>query len=148
MRVILSEAVGKIGKGGDLVNVKPGFARNYLFPRGLAVTADERNTKQLSHRKRVIDQKQEVLARAAMSMKDKIEAVSIVVAKRVAEEETLYGSVQAKDIELALKDQGLDISRKNIAIDEAIKSLGTHPVNIDLGHGIVVSKDILVIAEA
>jgi len=148
MRVILSESIGKIGNGGDMVNVKPGFARNYLFPRGLAVAADERNRRQLNHKKRVIDQKQEVLARAAMSLKDKIEATSLVVAKRVADQESLYGSVQAKDVELALKDQGIEISRKSIEIDAPIKSLGSHIVKINLGHNIIVSKDILVIAEA
>jgi len=148
MRVILSESIGKIGKGGDMVNVKPGFARNYLFPRGLAVVADERNTRQLTHQKRVIDQRQDVLAKAAMSLKEKIESVSLVVAKRVAEQETLYGSVQSKDIEAALKDQGIDISRKSIVLDEPIKSLGSHAVKIDLGHNVIIDKDVLVIAEA
>jgi pyruvate-formate lyase len=93
MQVILREDVPNVGKMGELVNVKPGFGRNYLIPRGLALVATERNTRQLQHDKRVIEQHDSRRRKDAESVKAKIESLSLTIAKNVGEDEKLFGSV-------------------------------------------------------
>ena len=136
MEVILREDVPKLGHIGDVKRVKPGFARNYLLPRGLAVVANRRNLGQLEHEKRVVAEKRERTLRAARSAAERIAAARITIRARAGEEGKLFGSVTNLDIEKALAAQGLTVERRRIRLDEPIKMLGEHRVQIHLGVGI------------
>jgi len=124
MNVILLEDVVNVGVTGDLVSVKPGYARNYLIPRNMAAVASSQNKKQLEHAQRLanhrmLQQKTEHEALAA-----KIQGLEISLNRRVGENDKMFGSVTANDIAEALKAQGLDIDRRKIALPQPIKTLG------------------------
>jgi large subunit ribosomal protein L9 len=132
MKVILTENISALGQIGQLVNVAPGYARNYLLPQGLALEATGKNVKQLEHQKRILDQKRERIHQEMMSLAEKINKVEITLRRKVAEEDKLYGSVSATDVLEILEAKGFDIPRKSITI-EPIKQLGefTIPIRID-----------------
>lgn len=135
MEVILREDVPHLGSIGDVVKVKPGFARNYLLPRGLAVMADKRNVRQLEHQRRVATEKRERVLRTAQGLAQKIAGLRVIIRARAGEEGKLFGSVTNMDIERALADQGHQIERRRIRLDEPIKQLGDYRVPIHLGAG-------------
>ncbi len=134
MKVILTSDVQDVGKAGDIKNVSDGFYRNFLFPKGLAVVADERRKQELEHQKRVIAKKAERLHKLTMSLREKIEAVSITIARQAAEEDKIFGSVTARDIGQALAEQGVEIDHRNILLDKPIKQLGSFNIDVKL-HG-------------
>lgn len=136
MEVILREDVPHLGGIGDLVKVKPGYARNYLLPRGLAVVADKRNLRQLEHQRRVAAERRERALRDARSLAEKIGALRVVIRARAGEEGRLYGSVTNIDIEKALAAEGVQVDRRRIRLDEPIKALGDFHVPLQLGVGI------------
>jgi large subunit ribosomal protein L9 len=145
MEVILREDVPHLGNIGDVVKVKPGFARNYLLPRGLAVVADKRNVGALQHEKRVVAEKRERALRAAQGQLKKLSELRLVVKARAGEEGKLFGSVTNLDIERSLAAQGVEIDRRRIRLDEPIKQLGEYRVPLQLGVG--VAGEILVVVE-
>ena len=126
MNIILTENVEGLGKIGDLVKVKPGYARNYLVPRSLAVEANTRNVKELEHQKRQMERKLQKLTQEAEVLKARIEKVSCVFAHRAGEEGKLFGSVTSMDIGAKLAEAGIEIDRKKIQLDEPIKALGDY----------------------
>jgi large subunit ribosomal protein L9 len=132
MKVILTENISALGQIGQLVNVAPGYARNYLLPQGLALEATGKNVKQLEHQKRILEQKRERIHQEMLSLAEKLNKVEITLRRKVAEEDKLYGSVSATDVLEILEGKGFDIPRKSIAI-EPIKQLGefTIPIRID-----------------
>jgi large subunit ribosomal protein L9 len=136
MEVILREDVAHLGHIGDIVRVKPGYARNYLLPRGLAVVADKRNVKRLEHEQRVVAEKRERIVKAARSEAEKIAAVRVTVVARAGEEGKLFGSVTNADLETALSEQGITVERRRIKISEPIKRLGEHKASVHLGAGV------------
>lgn len=146
MQVILREDVPNLGRVGDVVKVKPGYGRNYLIPRGLAVLADERQVRRFTHEKRVIAQREQRMAKAAESLKEQLEKASVTVPKQVGEEEKLYGSVTNREIAEALKAQGIEIDRKSIELDEQIKTLGVHQVKVRLARGVLADLKVWVVA--
>jgi large subunit ribosomal protein L9 len=135
MEVILREDVPHLGAIGDLVKVKPGYARNYLLPRGLAVVADKRNLKELEHERRVAGERRERALRTSRSLAEKIGSLRVVIRARAGEEGKLYGSVTNIDIEKALVAQGVQLDRRRIRLEEPIKALGDFhvPVQLDVG---------------
>lgn len=139
MKVILKEEVKNLGAMGAVVNVTPGYARNYLLPRGLAAEANVKNVKALEHEKRVIQDRARKLKDAAMSLSERIAAMSVTLKAKAGEEEKLFGSVTAKDIAEAVAGQGLEIDRKKIVLDEPIKRLGSYEVKIKLGHEVTAA---------
>jgi len=147
MEVILREDVPNLGTIGDIVKVKPGFARNYLLPRGLAVLADKRSLHVLEHQKRVMADRRERERRLAESSAQKLTAVRLTIAARAGEEGRLFGSVTNIDIERALADQGFAIERRRIRLDEPIKVVGEHSVPIQLGVGVTAHVTVVVKAE-
>lgn len=147
MEVILREDVPNLGTIGDIVKVKPGFARNYLLPRGLAVLADKRSLHVLEHQKRVMADRRERERRVAESSAQKLTAVRLTIAARAGEEGRLFGSVTNIDIERALADQGFAIERRRIRLDEPIKVVGEHAVPIQLGVGVTAHVTVVVEAE-
>lgn len=146
MQVILREDVDNLGRAGQLVNVAPGFGRNYLLPKGLAVVATPKNKRKLDHEKRVIEQHNQKRIKAAEDLKQKIEALSLTVAKQSGEEGKLFGSVTSREIVEALKEEGLDLDRKKIILDQPIKSLGVYTVEIRLTSDLQANLKLWVVA--
>ncbi len=146
MKVILTENVDGLGKIGDMVKVKPGYARNYLVPRSLALEASTRNVKELEHQKRQMGRKLEKLTKEAELFKAKIEKVSCVLAHRAGEEGKLFGSVTSMEIGAKLAEAGIEIDRKKIQLDEPIKALGDYQVPVKLPAGVVAEVKVSVVA--
>jgi large subunit ribosomal protein L9 len=147
MKLILREDVPNLGKSGELVNVKPGYGRNYLLPRKLAVLANEANVKQLEHDRAVISARQAKLRGNAEAQAKRIGAVSITIARKVGEQEKLFGSVTALDIAEALASKGQKVDRRHIHLPEPIKSIGTHEVEIRLHRDVTTKIQVDVVPE-
>lgn len=147
MNIILTENVDGLGKIGDLVKVKPGYARNFLLPRGLALEANPRNVKELEHQKRQLERKMQKLTQEAEVLKQRLEAVtSCVFTHRASEEGKLFGSVTSKEIGEKLAAEGLEIDRKKIQLDEPIKALGEYGVPVKLQAGVTATVKVSVVA--
>ena len=132
MNLILVEDVPGLGQIGNTVTVKGGYARNYLLPRSLAIPANEENTKQLKHQIKVLERKRNKILAEVKDLAKKIERTSIEIAKKVGDEEKIFGSVTTAEIEAAFKEKGLDIDRKKITILSDIKKVGVYEAEIKL----------------
>ena len=130
MNVILTEDIQSLGRIGEVVKVAPGYARNYLLPKGLALTATGRNVNELEHRKRILAQKREKVRQQRLSVAEKLNQLRITVQRKVVEEDKLYGSVNVAEIARLLGEQGFEIDRKDIKLAQPIKELGTFPVPV------------------
>jgi len=147
MEVILREDVPNLGTIGDIVRVKPGFARNYLLPRGLAVLADRRNVHVLEHQQRLAAEKRERERRHAMSVAENLSSVRLTIKARAGDEGKLFGSVTNIDIERALGAAGHPVDRRRIRLQDPIKSVGVYTVPVHLGVGVDAQVSITVEAE-
>jgi large subunit ribosomal protein L9 len=147
MKVILSEDVETLGKVGDVVNVSPGYARNFLLPRNVAVVATSRNLKEVEHKKRVIEHKVAKLLAEAKTDAARLEALSITIAQKVGEEDKLFGSVTNQTIQQALKEEGYEIERKRIVVEEPIRRLGVFTVPVKFSQGVVANLKVTVVKE-
>jgi large subunit ribosomal protein L9 len=145
MDIILTENVEGLGRIGDLVKVKPGYARNFLVPRKLAVEANLRNVKELEHQKRQMERKMQKVTQAAELLKERIEKLSCVFSHRAGEEGKLFGSVTSMEIGARLTEAGIEVDRKKIQLDEPIKSLGEHAVPVKLPAGITAILKVSVV---
>jgi large subunit ribosomal protein L9 len=132
MKVILKEDVKKIGSMGQTVTVADGFARNYLVPKGLAVEANIKNMKSLEHAKKVIQEKAKKVKASVQDFADKLSKISLVIKAKAGEEGKLFGSVTTMDIAEQLKNEGIEIDKKKISLDEPIKRIGTYAVSVRL----------------
>jgi len=150
MEVILREDVQHLGHIGDIVKVRPGYARNYLIPRGLATVADRRHIAALEHEKRVVEEKRKRALTAAEAVVKKLSATKVTIAARAGEEGKLFGSVTNIDIERALAEAGISVDRRRIRLDEPIKNLGDHKVTVTLAAGAQgeVTVSVVPLAEA
>jgi large subunit ribosomal protein L9 len=147
MEVILKEDIANLGKIGEVVRVRDGFARNYLLPRGLVLVANKKNLKAFEHQKKVVaDQKQKVM-RDAQAVGEQLTGVSLTIAMRSGEEGRLFGSVTNMQIEKALKAKGLNVDRRKIHLDEPIKNLGDYEIPIRLAADITVPLRLSVVPE-
>lgn len=146
MEVILQEEVAHLGHIGEVVKVRDGYARNYLFPRGLAVLANKRNVRELEHQKRVIEEKRQRVAASAQEIAKKMAEVDITFTARAGEAGKLFGSVTNQDIEKELRDKGFDVDRRRIKLDEPIKSVGDHKVTVTLAAGVPCEVTVKVLA--
>ncbi len=147
MKVILKEEVTNLGEIGEIVNVAPGYARNFLIPKGFAAEADTKNVKAFEHQRRVIQEKAAKLAREARDYGDKLSQASLTFKAKAGEEEKLFGSVTSKDIADALKAQGFEVDRRKILLEEPIKRLGAYSVDIKVGYGVTAPVTVQVVAE-
>jgi len=147
MQVILRDDMDNLGKSGEVVNVKPGYARNYLLPRGLAIKATAGDIKRVEHEKRVIAARTAKMAKEAQAEADKLSSVSVSIARAVGEEEKLYGSVTSRDIAEALAAQGVKVDSRKIHLDEPIKTLGLTEVPVKLGRGVNATIKVWVVKE-
>jgi large subunit ribosomal protein L9 len=132
IQVILQHDVDKVGKSGELVKVRPGFARNFLIPRSLAVPATTAAVNRITHEKAVAVAKAEKSKAGARALAEKINALTITMTRSVGEDDRLFGSVSAKEIESAVKAKGLDFDRKTMHLAEPIKALGTFSIPVKL----------------
>ena len=132
MEVILRQAVDNLGHPGDIVTVSPGYARNYLIPRGIAYLATDGNKKRISQEKARLEAAESERRGTAEELAKKLEEVSITFAARVGEEGKLFGSVTTADIAQQLEAQGYHIEKRQIDLHEPIKALGVYRVPIRL----------------
>ena len=146
MEVILREDVPHLGTIGDVVKVKPGYARNFLLPRGLAVVADTRNLGRLEHERRIAATRRDRALAVSRSLADKLTSTRVTIKARAGEEGKLYGSVTNIDVERALADKGISVERRRIRLDDPIKALGEHQVTVHLSVG--VDATVTVVVEA
>jgi len=148
VEVILRDDVPNLGGIGDVVRVRPGYARNFLLPRGLAIEANRKNMRVLEHQKRVIASKADRDRKDAEGRAKKVDGLKLTVRARVGEEGRLFGSVTNLDIERLLQAQGVAIDRRKIVLDEPIKQVGTYPVTVNLGRDVRATVQVTVEAEA
>ena len=144
VQVILRDDVANLGKIGDVVRVKPGYARNFLFPRGLAVDANPKNLRVLEHQKRVIAAKAEREHKSAEAVARRVEGIKLTVRARAGEEGRLFGSVTNMDIERLLAEKGVQVDRRRIVLDEPIKQLGTYTIMVQVGRAVRTAVELTV----
>ena len=144
MKVILSENILSLGQIGQVVNVAPGYARNYLYPQGLALEATGRNVRELEHRKRMLAQKREQVRQEMLSLAEKLNQVKLTLRRKVVEEDKLYGSVTAVDIMGMLEEKGFDLARKSVQLDQPIKQLGEFSVPIRVDADVTANVSVVV----
>ena len=147
MKVILKEDVSDLGSVGDVVNVKNGYARNYLIPKQLAMQASTKNLSQLEHQKRLIESHKSRVKKDADLMAEDIGKISCTIPMLVGEQDKLFGSVTSKDIEEALVQEGINISRKRIILEEPIRSLGVYTVEVRLHTNVTAKLKVWVVAK-
>ena len=147
MKVILTQDVSNLGAIGEVVNVRNGYARNFLLPRGLAAVANEANQAQLAHHKRVLEKRREKVLAAAKALGAKIEKISITVAKQVGEDEKIFGSVTTGELEELLKAEGVDVSKKEISLLEDVKKVGVYSAQVKLHRDVVAKFKVWVVAQ-
>lgn len=147
MKVILKQNVNSLGKTGDIVNVSDGHARNFLIPKGLAAEATEKNVNNQAQEKKRILQQIEKEKHKAEELATRLSGTICKIVRRVGEQEKLFGSVSTKDIEAALHDQGIDIDRKTILLEDPLKALGEYPVKIKIHSGITAEIKVQIIPD-
>ena len=145
MDVILLQDVQSLGTAGDIVKVKPGYARNYLFPRGFALRSSKRNRAVAEEKKRNIEMSSKRIEQANMSLVNKISKIELTFEMQVGDEEKMFGTVTTKDIQAALKEKGISIDRSALILDESIKALGIYHIPINLSGGLTTEIKIYVI---
>ena len=148
MEVILKEDIANLGKMGEIVRVRDGYARNYLLPRGLVLMADKKNLKSFEHQKRVVAAQKERVVKQAQTLAEKLSQVSLVMPVKTGEEGKLFGSVTNIDIEKALKVKGFEVERRKIHLDEPIKVVGEYEVPVRLTSEVTANLKAPVVSEA
>ena len=132
MLVVLRENVSNLGRIGDVVNVSDGYARNFLLPRNLVVAADAKNVAVIEHHKKTLEKKRQAQKGAALELAKKLGDFSCTIARKVGENDKLFGSVSNHDVAEAMKKAGYDVDKHSIQMEGPIKSLGVHPVTVRL----------------
>ncbi|MBP5486582.1 MAG: 50S ribosomal protein L9 [Bacteroidales bacterium] len=148
MKIILKKEVANLGEAGDVVEVKGGYAQNYLIPQGFATVATPSALKQLEETKRQRAHKEAKLVADAEALAAKIEAAPVKVAVKVSESGKIYGSVTTAQIEEALKAVGIEVEKKNITIPEDIKALGEYEGTVKCYKAVKAAVKFIVEAEA
>jgi large subunit ribosomal protein L9 len=149
IEVMLMDNVKKLGKAGEIVNVAPGYARNFLFPKGLAAVATEaakRRLKKLEAERaaRAAEEK-----KSALEIARKLEKLELTVSAPTIDGVKLYGAVSATDLLAAIEaNRGVKLERSQLELDEALKAVGEYQPSIDLGHGVIVKFKITILDEA
>jgi large subunit ribosomal protein L9 len=147
MQVILLKDVDNLGSEGSIVEVKPGYARNFLLPQEMARFADKKNKRQLAHFQKIAGFVAAKAKQAAEAARLKLAKVKLRIACKVGEQDKLFGSVTAQQVQAALKEQGVDVDRRKIELSEPIKTLGNHTVNVRLSAGLSAEIKLEVVAE-
>ncbi|MEL6346357.1 MAG: 50S ribosomal protein L9 [Myxococcota bacterium] len=147
MRVILQKDVPHLGSVGEIVKVKDGFARNYLVPRGLAVIADERNVRRLSHQKRQAEARAARELAVAKAFAARLEENAVTIRRQAGEDGKLFGAVTNRDIAEAFAADGFEIDRRTIDLEEPIKTLGLFNLPVKLDRGVQATIKVYVVID-
>lgn len=147
MEIVLTKYVDDLGAIGDVVRVKAGYARNYLFPQKMAVRATEANLKLATAIAKREEDKENKIRKELEQFAAKLAQVSITSAVTVGEDEKVFGSVTAQNISDQLKEQGFEIARKDILLEEPLKALGQYDVKVKLGYGVTGAVTVWVVQE-
>ncbi len=145
MEVILKETISSLGKAGDIVNVAPGYARNYLLPYGKAIVADPKNLAQMER------QRAAILERAAKELQElealasQLDGLEITLPARVGEEGKLYGSVTSMDIAKAVEEKGFSLDKRKIQLSDPIRMLGDYDVTVKLAPDLIATLKVHVV---
>jgi|JI102314A1RNA_FD_contig_71_295266_length_1426_multi_2_in_0_out_0_1 large subunit ribosomal protein L9 len=146
VQVILSEDVHNLGDAGDVVKVKPGFARNFLIPQGKALPATAARVHEVEHKRRVIAERRAKELKDLESVKARLEGIALEIAAQVGDEGKLFGSVTSQHLADLLGQQGVEVERRKIVLAEPIKTVGEHTITIRLRNDVVASLKVTVIA--
>jgi large subunit ribosomal protein L9 len=147
MEVILRDHVDNVGKRGDIVKVADGFARNFLLPRKLALPATDANKQWIARERKIAESREAEERVAAEAVADRLVALELQVARKVGENDTLYGSVTNGDIADLLKEKGFDIDRRKILLPDPIRALGETLVPVKLHRDVTAQLKITVVKE-
>jgi large subunit ribosomal protein L9 len=139
MKVILKEDVNNLGEMGKVVEVKDGYGRNYLIPRNLAVEANPKNISHFEHQKKIIEVKVKKVRKSAEDIAEQLSRITVTLEARAGEEEKLFGSITTKDIAEAISQQGVEVDKRKILLDEPIKRLGSYEVPIKIHQDVLAN---------
>jgi large subunit ribosomal protein L9 len=145
MSVILTKDVDKLGRAGEIVKVRPGYGRNYLLPRGLALAATKGNVATLEHHRRQIEKEQERIRAEYVVVAEQLGKTSVSIARKSGQDEKLFGSVSARDIVEALEAQNIHLDRRLVQLDEPIKATGTYEVAVRFSADVEVNLKVNVV---
>ena len=148
MEVILREHIDNLGRRGDIVKVAEGYARNYLLPRKLALAVTESNKRQIDRERKVAEAREVEEKGQAEALAQRLAQVELEIARRVGENETLYGSVTSADVAHALQAKGFEIDKRKIQLAEPIKALGESSVPVKIHRDVVAQVRVKVVPEA
>jgi large subunit ribosomal protein L9 len=137
VKLILTDSVAGLGEAGDLVDVKVGFARNFLLPKQKAILATESKVRELEHHKRVVTEKVAKEMKSLEAVRGRLQSTALEVTARVGDEGRLFGSVTAAQIVELLAEKGFEVERRRIALEEPIKEAGEHRVSIRLHRDVI-----------
>jgi large subunit ribosomal protein L9 len=147
MQLILTQDVDNLGKAGELVSVRPGYGRNYLVPRGMAVSATVRNKNRLEHEKALIEKRVAKERASATELAGRINGMTLQFERMVGEDEKLFGSVTSADIAEQLKKAGIEIDRRWVQLDSAVKALGKYETSVKLSAGVTATLKFWVVGK-
>ena len=147
MEVILRDHVDNVGKRGDIVKVADGFARNYLLPRKLALEATDANKQWIARERKIAESREAEERVAAEALADRLVALELQIARKVGDNDTLYGSVTNGDIADLLKQKGFDIDRRKILLPDPIRALGETHVPVKLHRDVTAQLKMTVVKE-
>jgi large subunit ribosomal protein L9 len=147
MQVILTQDVDNLGKAGELVSVRPGYGRNYLVPRGFAVSATLSNKNRLDHEKKLIERRVAKERATASELATRINGMTLQFERNVGEDEKLFGSVTNRDIADQLKRANVDIDHRWVQLDQPVKALGKYEVPVRLAAGVVATLKFWVVGK-
>jgi large subunit ribosomal protein L9 len=147
MQVILTQDVDNLGKAGELVSVRPGYGRNYLVPRGLAVSATVRNKNRLDHEKALIEKRVAKERATATEIAGRINGMTLQFERQVGEDEKLFGSVTSRDIADQLKRANVEIDHRWVALDQPVKALGKYETTVKLAAGVTATLKFWVVGK-
>jgi len=145
MRVILKQEVNQLGDAGDIVSVRPGYGRNFLIPRGLAIPASDGSVKQVEHQQRVASAIRRKRMKVSTNLAERLEATAVSIRRETGEDDKLFGSVTNRDIAAALAEEGIEIDRRLIQLDEPIRAIGLFTVVVRLHSDVQANVRVYVI---
>ena len=146
MEIILTEDVYKLGEMGEVVDVAPGYGRNFLIPKGLAVLATKSNKKELDHRRAQIEKLKAEQQAEARKIVGEIEGMSITIPKRVGEEDKLFGSVTSREIAEVVSAAGKKVTKRQVMLDRPLNEIGIFGVKVKLASGVFANIKVWVVA--
>ena len=147
VKVILQEDVDNLGQVGEIVSVRPGYARNFLLPRKKALVASVASVRHLEHQKRLTEKRKTQLQAESMEVAKKMADIQVTISAKVGEQDKLFGAVTSRDIALELSKLGYGVTHRSIKMGDPIKTVGTHTVDVRLQAGVMAQVKVWVIAE-